>query len=59
MLAASDGDLTSVKALIAAGADIDSKNDGGYTALYFARTGKNGKPFSDVVVELKAAGATE
>jgi len=55
MWAASRGDREVVQLLMKAGADVNFKNQGGYTALMLAEF--NG--YSGVVRILKAAGAQE
>ena len=65
---ADNGDANLVKALIAAGADVNAKNEQSWTALRVARRGLTGwtpincveKPaYADIIELLKAAGAME
>jgi serine/threonine-protein phosphatase 6 regulatory ankyrin repeat subunit A len=53
-MAASLGDLASIKALLKHGARVDDRNEGGETALLIAAQRKNGPT---VIRELVAAGA--
>ena len=53
--AAKDGDLVKVKELIAAGADVNAKDDDGWTALMYAAE----KGYTEIIEILKAAGAKE
>ena len=49
------GDLVKVKELIAAGADVNAKDDDGWTALMYAAE----KGYTEIIEILKAAGAKE
>ena len=53
--AAIDGDIEKVKALIAAGADVNAKDNDEYTALDYAKDGGH----TEIIKILKAAGAKE